>query len=43
VRYADESRDTRWYGQQTKLSPSVEMQKSTPLVQPPAVNCRQLC
>jgi len=42
VRCADESRDTRWYGQKTKLSPSAEMLKSTPLFQLPAVNCRQL-
>jgi len=27
----------------TKLSPSAEMVRSTPLVQHPAVNCRQLC
>ena len=43
VRCADESRGTRWDGQKTKLSPSAEMLKSTPLVQRPAVNCRQLC
>jgi len=43
VRCADERRDTRRYGQKTKLSPSAEMLKWTPLVQLAAVNCRQLC
>jgi len=34
---------TGWDGQKNKLSPSAEILKSTPLVQLPAVNCRQLC
>ena len=40
VRWADESRRD---GQKTKFSPSAEILKSKPLVQLPAVNCRQLC
>jgi len=43
VLWADESHCTRWDGQKTKLSPTAEMLKSMPLVQLPAVNCRQLC